>query len=214
MESTPKPTLEPTKKKPKKYRVISRKAKLMLIGGFLIIVIGSYLVHILGVPAHGSSATILPATSKKNSAPVVPAGQIDEKYYTLDTPAGFAVQTNIPTVPGVLASSMLTHASASGTQIISVAVSSAVDGGLQSNTSYAIRMADTARYTFEQTTVAGEQIAIASDTQASGAVSFWLHGGYIATIGVRSGYESAGGGANTEEVKTIKTLLANWHWAQ
>jgi hypothetical protein len=194
---------------------ISHKSKLLLLGGLLVLMLLGYGVHLLETPAHGSAATVLPLKNNKNKiVVVVPAGHLDEKYFTLDTPAGYVVQSDNPAIPGVLASTMLTHASNAGTQIISVAISTAVDGGLQTNTGYAARMANPDRYHFETAVYDGEPVYIASDSMSSGAVCFWLHGSMVATIGVRSGFASAGGSSNTEEVKTIKTLLANWRWAQ
>ncbi len=198
---------------PDKSRLHRRPITIVTI---LLLVAGStaWGVHELTAPAHGrptkTGGALRPHPTLKPA--VLPPDSVQNNYFRLALPAGYRQQANNQATPGVLYSQTLIKSAAFGSLIINIAVKSLSDGGLGEDSSYRLRLQQASRYHLGSQTIGTDQVQIADDSQAAAVVAFWPHGAYLATISVTSGISDPSTNGNTEQLVTLKTLLAAWQW--
>ncbi len=178
----------------------------------ILIVAGIAFERIISAPSHGrittSSSRFKPSSSKPTAAP---ASDIQTEYFKLALPAGYKQQAGSHAVPGLLYQQTIIKSSMSGSLVISIAISS-LGSGLNENTSYRLRIQDTARYKLATQAVQGDKVTITNDSQSASLVAFWPHGDKLATIGVSSGLQNPAVDNNVDEIKALQPLLAAWQW--
>lgn len=195
-----------------KRKTIKRRYWFSLWMFSILIVAGIAFERIISAPSHGrittSSSRFKPSSSKPTAAP---ASDIQTEYFKLALPAGYKQQAGSHAVPGLLYQQTIIKSSMSGSLVISIAISS-LGSGLNENTSYRLRIQDTARYKLATQAVQGDKVTITNDSQSASLVAFWPHGDKLATIGVSSGLQNPAVDNNVDEIKALQPLLAAWQW--
>lgn len=189
-------------------RVGRRSLSLVLIGVIIVVTIA---IRLISSPAHGHQVAVdKKYQPKKIVTVVVPASTISNNYFKLDLPVGYKQQP-AQAATGILFAETIIKPSTEGSLIIAIGIQNLPEGGVVNDPSYHARQLNTARYTFSTKTLHGETVNIASDMQGSSTAAFWPHGGYLASIGVSSGFASSGGD-NSDQLRALETLLNAWQW--
>lgn len=171
-------------------------------------------VHWLNAPSRGH---IIPTDQAKltKTAPVIkapPAATLENNYFVLALPLGYAVQSDNQTPPNLLYSQTVIKTGDFGSLIISIAIQNLPAGGLSADSSYQLRTGQPARYQLTSQVVHADMVQIASDTQSASVVAFWPHRNYLATISVSSSLDTPSSDQNSEQLAALQPLLNAWQW--
>jgi hypothetical protein len=181
-----------------------------LIGVCLLALMG----YVLNAPAKGTIVEN-PKLKLKPSANAVPTTaplQQSNTYYSLHLPVGFSSLSSPSTPAGLLSAATLKKNSASGTQLIAIAIKNMPDGGMTNDSAYQLRSSQSAHYTLTTQSVDNDQVRIATDTQSAGVVAFWPHGNLLATISISETYDDPSSSSSTVLSSTLQTVLQSWQW--
>jgi hypothetical protein len=198
--------------KPKHPRLIATGSSILTF-----IILGVIIIHDLTAPVHG---TIIHTTAglkviKASQTPIVaPDVTSKNSYFSLTLPAGFTPQANSATPAGLLFYEMSLKHSLDGTLIVSITVKNLPPGGVSGDSSFETRVVQPTQYQASSISVAGDMIAVSSATVNDGVVAFWPHKSYEATISVTTGLGDGGSGSQSDELATIKQIIAGWEWLQ
>lgn len=189
------------------------RPKWLLGLGVLLVILG--LVRVVSQPVHGHNTAVdiqLKKPAGAKSAPVTPASQQQNTYYTLDLPPGYHAAAGDQTVPGLLYAQLITKPGALGSLIINVAVATLPAGGLSENSSYRLRVQQANRYQATTESRSGDTLQIYQDSQSGEVTAFWPHRSYLATIAVSSVLNNPGNEENSEVRSVLQTMITGWQW--
>lgn len=167
--------------------------------------------HILLSPAvgHSEKPLLMSASPRPSASATPPATAENNRYYELDLPPGYTPQaTTQPT--GLLLAQTILKPGPAGTLIITIGVSDLPAGGLNANSSYALRVHTPDTYSLSQ--LKGTTVFTRTDGVNGEVVAFWVHGDRLATISVTDGVSNAGGGDTVVDRATLQTIIESWHW--
>lgn len=190
-----------------------RRRKFAIGALVFLVVMVVIIAKIIAAPAHGHQIPVdrQARVTPKKSAPVLPASEIPTSYFRLALPAGYKPQT-AETVPGLLYSQTLTKPSLGGTMVVSIAVKTMPEGGLDGEPSYRLRQSKPTQYRQSTQSVQGGSATVFNDAESASVVAFMPHGSYLATVSVTLGISNPSSDDNSDELKVLQPILAAWQW--
>lgn len=192
----------------------NRKTKFIVI--FVLVAAIAIVIRIVSAPVTGHNTKVDVSLSKKKSPSThqvdTSPSTVANSYYKLDLPVGYHVQANGQTPEGILSNQIVTKPGALGSLIINIAVKTLPEGGIDNDSSYRLRTQRTDQYSMESQTYAGQVVKVSNDKQSAAVAAFWVHGGYMATIGISSSLDNPGADDNADELSALKVVLSSWQW--
>lgn len=181
----------------------------------MVLVGGAVTVRIMSQPAVGSApvrsaaaATPAPILQDQPAA----AGNIDNDYFGLTLPDGFAIQSQQSPSGTNLAVYSLTKPSLGGTIVVAIRMSATPAGGMTQDTGYMVRAQQSERYKAVSLKASGIDTVTFADMQSGGVVAFIDGGQYMATISASSGLGNPGAAEQAAATESLSQLLTQWRW--
>lgn len=196
----------------KKRLTRGRKIKLVILG--IVIFAGWWAWHTVSAPVTGTQVVAEKGLQTKKVAAKSPAGQtaVSGEYFNLNLPAGFRAQANSQSTPGLLQQKTLIKPGDFGSTVVNIGVKNLPEGGLQGDSSYALRVNKPNQYSLTSINAQGQTVPVAVDSQSAATVGFWVHGPYLATISVSSGLGNPSPETTQEQLKVLQTVISGWQW--
>ncbi len=196
-------------------RARKRHPKLFLLIVLLVVVALSLVIRGFAAPVAGRRISVdrTVAQPKPHASVQTPASTLDNAFFILQLPVGYALQTSQMNSGGMLYTATIIHPSIDGSRIIGISVSQLPAGGLGESSFYRARVLAPQTYIMTPLKTPNESIMVATriDHEAGEAVAFWPHGSLLATLSVSTGEASSEADQASNEV-SLQALLRHWQW--
>lgn len=195
-------------------RKLSRKRKIQLVVVFCLLITGWFVWRQLTAPVTGtqikSDGNLRTTTIKRT--PSAEPSSVSGQYFQLSLPAGYRPQENSQPTQGLLQQKTIIKSGDFGSTVINISVKTLPEGGLQGDSSYALRTGSPARYRMTSVSTQGQNVSVALDNQSAAAVGFWVHGNYLATVSVATALSIPSPESTKEQLEVLQTVLDSWQW--